>query len=49
MEGLRALRDRRLDVDLLMVAAALAAAGIGQFLHGGLLIVIFASSGRWKR
>ncbi|MEW2552879.1 heavy metal translocating P-type ATPase [Streptomyces zhihengii] len=44
-EGVRALRARTLDVDLLMVAAALGAAAIGQFLDGGLLIVIFASSG----
>lgn len=45
LDGLRALRQRRLDVDLLMVVAALAAAAIGQPLDGGLLIVIFASSG----
>ncbi|MGW3623683.1 heavy metal translocating P-type ATPase [Streptomyces sp. NPDC000880] len=43
--GLRALKDRKLDVDLLMVVAALGAATIGQFLDGGLLIVIFAVSG----
>jgi cation-transporting P-type ATPase J len=43
--GLRALRARRLDVDLLMVAAAVAAAAVGQVLDGGLLIVIFATSG----
>ncbi|MFF8641277.1 heavy metal translocating P-type ATPase [Streptomyces sp. NPDC015345] len=43
--GLRALRERSLDVDLLMVVAALGAAAIGQFLDGGLLIVIFAVSG----
>ncbi|KAF4406842.1 heavy metal translocating P-type ATPase [Streptomyces lycii] len=43
--GLQALRERRLDVDLLMVVAALGAAAIGQFLDGGLLIVIFAVSG----
>ena len=30
--GLRALRARRLDVDLLMVAAAVAAAAVGQVL-----------------
>ncbi|MHA6786009.1 heavy metal translocating P-type ATPase [Pseudonocardia saturnea] len=45
VEGVRALRERRLDVDLLMVVAALAAAAIGQQLDGGLLIVIFACSG----
>jgi cation-transporting P-type ATPase J len=43
--GLQALREKTLDVDLLMIVAALAAAGIGQALDGGLLIVIFATSG----
>ncbi|WP_326796839.1 heavy metal translocating P-type ATPase [Streptomyces sp. NBC_01808] len=43
--GLRALKDKTLDVDLLMVVAALGAAALGQFLDGGLLIVIFAASG----
>ncbi|MFC8826986.1 heavy metal translocating P-type ATPase [Streptomyces sp. NPDC057137] len=43
--GLRALKDRSLDVDLLMVVAALGAAAIGQVLDGALLIVIFATSG----
>ncbi len=45
LAGLRALRDRTLDVDLLMVVAAIVAAAIGQTLDGGLLIVIFATSG----
>ena len=45
LAGLRALRGRVLDVDLLMVAAAIGAAAIGQVLDGGLLIVIFATSG----
>jgi heavy metal translocating P-type ATPase len=44
-EGLKALRDKILDVDLLMVVAALGAAAIGQILDGALLIVIFATSG----
>ncbi|PKR45779.1 heavy metal translocating P-type ATPase [Streptomyces sp. EAG2] len=44
-EGLKALKDRTLDVDLLMVVAALGAAAIGQVLDGALLIVIFATSG----
>ncbi|NJQ02267.1 heavy metal translocating P-type ATPase [Streptomyces zingiberis] len=44
-EGLKALRDKTLDVDLLMVVAALGAASIGQVLDGALLIVIFATSG----
>ncbi|MFE4953441.1 heavy metal translocating P-type ATPase [Streptomyces sp. NPDC056653] len=43
--GLEALRDKTLDVDLLMVVAALGAAAIGQVLDGALLIVIFATSG----
>ncbi len=43
--GLRALRQKTLDVDLLMVAAAIAAAAVGQVLDGGMLIVIFATSG----
>ncbi|MFJ4783830.1 heavy metal translocating P-type ATPase [Streptomyces sp. NPDC088794] len=43
--GVKALRDRTLDVDLLMVVAALGAAAIGQVLDGALLIVIFATSG----
>lgn len=45
LEGLRALRGRTLDVDLLMIVAALGAAAIGQVLDGALLIVIFAASG----
>jgi cation-transporting P-type ATPase J len=43
--GLRALRGQILDVDLLMVFAAVGAAAVGQVLDGGLLIVIFATSG----
>ncbi|MFE3038111.1 heavy metal translocating P-type ATPase [Streptomyces canus] len=45
LEGLRALRERTLDVDLLMIVAAVGAAAIGQVLDGALLIVIFATSG----
>ena len=45
LAGLRALRATTLDVDLLMVAAAVGAAAVGQVLDGGLLIVIFATSG----
>jgi heavy metal translocating P-type ATPase len=45
LAGLRALRARTLDVDLLMIVAAIGAAAIGQVLDGGLLIVIFATSG----
>jgi heavy metal translocating P-type ATPase len=45
LSGLRALRDKTLDVDLLMVAAAIGAAAIGQVFDGALLIIIFATSG----
>ncbi|MGW3866208.1 heavy metal translocating P-type ATPase [Streptomyces sp. NPDC005047] len=44
-EGLKALRHKTLDVDLLMVVAAVGAVAIGQVLDGALLIVIFATSG----
>ncbi|MFH9352200.1 heavy metal translocating P-type ATPase [Kitasatospora sp. NPDC017646] len=43
--GLRALREKTLDVDLLMIVAALGAAVVGQVMDGALLIVIFATSG----
>jgi len=43
--GLQALREKTLDVDVLMIVAAIAAAAIGQVLDGALLIVIFATSG----
>ena len=45
LAGWEALREKTLDVDLLMIVAALGAAAIGQVLDGGLLIVIFATSG----
>ena len=45
LAGLRALRAKILDVDLLMVLAAIGAAAVGQVVDGGLLIVIFATSG----
>jgi heavy metal translocating P-type ATPase len=45
LAGLAALRDRTLDVDLLMIVAALGAAAIGEATDGALLIVIFATSG----
>jgi cation transport ATPase len=45
LAGVRALRHKSLDVDLLMIVAAIGAAAIGQVLDGGLLIVIFATSG----
>ncbi|WP_351229062.1 heavy metal translocating P-type ATPase [Streptomyces sp. NPDC002133] len=43
--GLTALREKTLDVDLLMIVAAIGAAMIGQVMDGALLIVIFATSG----
>ncbi|KHO18795.1 heavy metal translocating P-type ATPase [Mycolicibacterium setense] len=45
VSGVQALRDRTLDVDLLMILAAIGAAAIGQVFDGALLIVIFATSG----
>ena len=45
LAGLRALREKTLDVDLLMVISAIGAASIGQITDGALLIVIFATSG----
>ncbi|MER6351997.1 heavy metal translocating P-type ATPase [Streptomyces sp. NPDC001634] len=45
LAGLHALRERTLDVDLLMIVAALGAAAVGQVMDGALLIVIFATSG----
>ena len=43
--GAKALRNKALDVDLLMVVAAVGAVAIGQIFDGALLIVIFATSG----
>lgn len=43
--GLQALKEKTLDVDLLMIVAAIGAASIGQLMDGALLIVIFATSG----
>nr|WP_245866122.1 heavy metal translocating P-type ATPase [Rhodococcus kyotonensis] len=45
LAGVRALREKSLDVDLLMIVAAIGAAAIGQIFDGALLIVIFATSG----
>ena len=45
LSGVQALREKILDVDILMIVAALVAAGIGQVFDGALLIVIFATSG----
>lgn len=43
--GVQAVRGKVLDVDLLMIVAAIGAASIGQVMDGALLIVIFATSG----
>ena len=45
LSGIQALREKTLDVDILMIVAALLAASIGQVFDGALLIVIFATSG----
>ena len=45
MAGLQALRAKSLDVDLLMIVAAIGAARDSQVLDGGLFIVDFATSG----
>ncbi len=45
LAGVAALREKTLDVDLLMIVAAIVAAAIGQVFDGALLIVIFATSG----
>ncbi|MGA9748477.1 MAG: heavy metal translocating P-type ATPase [Nocardioides sp.] len=45
LSGLQALKEKTLDVDILMIVAALLAASIGQVFDGALLIVIFATSG----
>ncbi len=45
LAGVQALREKTLDVDLLMIVAAVVAASIGQVFDGALLIVIFATSG----
>jgi len=42
--GFHALRQKQIDVDFLMVAAALGAALIGQWVEGGVLLLLFALS-----
>lgn len=44
LNALQALRQRQIDVDLLMVAAALGAAFIGDWVEGGVLLFLFALS-----
>ncbi|MGA9172889.1 MAG: heavy metal translocating P-type ATPase [Thermoactinomyces sp.] len=43
--ALTLIRERELDVNLLMFVAAVGAAGIGYWLEGGMLIFIFSVSG----
>lgn len=38
------IRERRIDVDLLMVVAAVAAATIGEWMEGGILLFLFSLS-----
>ena len=40
--ALHALRERHLDIDLLMVLAALGAAALGEFAEGALLLFLFS-------
>jgi Zn2+/Cd2+-exporting ATPase len=44
MDGLEVLRERRLDVNLLMITAALGAAVIGQPAEGAVLLFLFSLS-----
>lgn len=44
IDGLRALRNRRLDVNLLMILAALGAALVGQPAEGAALLFLFSLS-----
>ena len=41
-DGLRQLRRGRLDIDFLMVVAAIGAALVGEFVEGALLLFLFA-------
>ncbi len=47
--ALAALRHRQIDVDLLMIVAALGAALIGQWAEGGVLLFLFALSNALER
>ena len=44
LNGLQSLRERRLDVDLLMILAALGAAVVGAPFEGGMLLFLFSLS-----
>jgi len=45
MEAIEAARERRLDIDFLMIVAALGAAAIGEWEEGALLLFLFTLSG----
>lgn len=45
IEALKALRARSLDINLLMVAAAIAAAGVGEVRDGAILLFLFSLAG----
>lgn len=45
IEGLQALQQRTLDVNVLMVVAALGAAAIGEWPEGAILLFLFSLSG----
>ena len=42
VDGLRALRRGRLDIDFLMIAAAVGASVIGEYAEGAMLLVLFS-------
>lgn len=44
INGVRSLLQREIDVDFLMVAAALGAASIGDWVEGGMLLFLFSLS-----
>ncbi|MCU0678082.1 MAG: heavy metal translocating P-type ATPase [Candidatus Pacebacteria bacterium] len=44
-EALLSLKDRELNIDLLMVLAALAAAGVGEVRDGAILLFLFSLAG----
>jgi len=45
VSALRSLRERHLDIDLLMVTAALAAAAVGEARDGAILLFLFSLAG----
>lgn len=45
IEAIQALKDKSLEIDLLMVLAALAAAGVGEARDGAILLFLFSLAG----